>query len=240
MRPILLSLLLTAPLFADVTGWLDWRGPVQTGASLEKGLPTELDPAKPLWVYEVQGAGTPVIADGLLYAYGYYGEKGEGTQEALICLDAVTGEKKWEERFSDYISDTVYNRYAIGAPTVDAETGNVYLQTANGRCVGFTRDGKKLWEISLIEDYGRLTFPRTGAPPAPPRTASTPLTSSPANSSGPPLPASCRLTRPSACRSSASWKATMSSTPAPAAAMSSASMPTSAPRSGASTFPKAA
>lgn len=166
MRPILLSLLLTAPLFADVTGWLDWRGPVQTGASLEKGLPTQLDPAKPLWVYEVQGAGTPVIADGLLYAYGYYGEKGEGTQEALICLDAVTGEKKWEERFSDYISDTVYNRYAIGAPTVDAETGNVYLQTANGRCVGFTRDGKKLWEISLIEDYGRLTFPngRTGAP----------------------------------------------------------------------------
>ena len=72
MRPILLSLLLTAPLFADVTGWLDWRGPVQTGASLEKGLPTELDPAKPLWVYEVQGAGTPVIADGLLYAYGQF------------------------------------------------------------------------------------------------------------------------------------------------------------------------
>ena len=166
MRPLLLSLLLATPLLADVTGWIDWRGPLQTGASLEKNLPDHLDPDKPLWIYEVQGAGTPVIADGLLYAYGYYGEKGEETQEALLCLDAVTGEKKWEVRYSDYISDTVYNRYAIGAPTVDAETGNVYLQTANGRCVGYTRDGKKLWEISLIEDYGRLTFPngRTGAP----------------------------------------------------------------------------
>jgi outer membrane protein assembly factor BamB len=166
MRPLLLTILLTAPSIAEVTGWLDWRGPIQAGASLEKGLPEKLDPANPLWSYPIQGAGTPVIADGLLYAFGFYGEKGEETQEALLCLDAITGEKKWEARFSDYISDVVYNRYGVGAPTIDPATGNVYLQTSNGRCVGFTRDGKKLWEISLMEDYGRLTFPngRTGAP----------------------------------------------------------------------------
>jgi outer membrane protein assembly factor BamB len=166
MRPLLLSVLLIAPVAADVTGWLDWRGPIQTGASLEKGLPDKLDPAKPLWSYEIHGAGTPVIADGLLYAFGFYGEKGEETQEALLCLDAITGEKKWEARFSDYISDVVYNRYGVGAPTIDPATGNVYLQTSNGRCVGFTREGKKLWEISLMEDFGRLTFPngRTGGP----------------------------------------------------------------------------
>lgn len=166
MRSILFSILLTAPAFAGVTGWLDWRGPLQTGVSLEKGLPQKLDPAKALWTYDIHGAGTPVIADGLLYAFGFYGEKGEATQEALLCLDAVTGAKKWEARFSDYISDVVYNRYGIGAPTIDPATGNVYLQTSNGRCVGFTREGKQLWEISLMEDFGRLTFPngRTGAP----------------------------------------------------------------------------
>lgn len=166
MRPLVLSLLLTAPVLADVTGWLNWRGPIQTGASLEAGLPDQLDAAKPLWTYDIQGAGTPVIADGLLYAFGYYGEKGEETQEALLCLDAATGEKKWQALFSDYISDVVYNRYGIGAPSVDPATGNVYLQTSNGRCVAFSRDGKPLWEISLMEDFGRLTFPngRTGAP----------------------------------------------------------------------------
>jgi len=166
MRPALLFILLAAPSFADVTGWLDWRGPLQNGTSLEKGLPGKLDPTKALWTYEIHGAGTPVIADGLLYAFGFYGEKGEATQESLLCLDAVTGKKKWEARFSDYISDVVYNRYAVGAPTIDPVTGNVYLQTSNGRCVGFTREGKQLWEISLMEDFGRLTFPngRTGAP----------------------------------------------------------------------------
>lgn len=166
MRPILFSVLLAVPTSADVTGWLNWRGPLQTGISLEKELPENLDPEKPLWTYAIHGAGTPVIADGLLYAFGFYGEKGEETQEALLCLDAVTGEKKWEARFSDYISDVVYNRYGVGAPAIDPATGNVYLQTSNGRCVSFTRDGKQLWEISLMEDFGRLTFPngRTGAP----------------------------------------------------------------------------
>ncbi|WP_193211718.1 PQQ-binding-like beta-propeller repeat protein [Luteolibacter marinus] len=166
MRPLLLTLLLTLPSFGDVSGWLNWRGPLHSGVSLEEDLPGKLDPSAPLWTFDVHGAGTPVIADGLLYAFGYYGETGEATQESLTCLDAVTGELKWEARFSDYISDVVYNRYAIGAPIVDPATGNVYLQTSNGRCVGYTRDGKQLWEISLMEDYGRLTFPngRSGSP----------------------------------------------------------------------------
>ncbi|MEP4078043.1 PQQ-binding-like beta-propeller repeat protein [Haloferula sp.] len=169
MKPLLTLAAITTfalPVSAETTGWLDWRGPLQTGASLEKGLPSDLKIGNELWTYEVQGAGTPTIADGRLYAFGFYGEKGEDTQEALLCLDAVTGKMIWEKRFSDYISDVVYNRYAVGAPTIDPETGNVYLQLSNGRCVAFTRDGEPLWEISLMEEFGRLTFPngRSGAP----------------------------------------------------------------------------
>ncbi|NNM28465.1 MAG: PQQ-binding-like beta-propeller repeat protein, partial [Akkermansiaceae bacterium] len=68
--------------------------------------------------------------------------------------------------FSDYISDVVYNRYGVGAPIVDPSTGHVYLQGSNGRCMAFTGDGKKLWELSLVEELARLTFPngRTGSP----------------------------------------------------------------------------
>ncbi len=166
MRPLLLTLLLTAPLFADVTGWLNWRGPLHTGVSLETGLPEKCEPGTELWTSDVKGAGTPVIADGKLYAFGFYGDEGEDVQEALLCLNAVTGEKLWEARFSDYLSDIIYSRYAVGAPTVDPETGNVYLQLSNGHSVAYTGDGKLLWERSLMEDFGRLTFPngRTGAP----------------------------------------------------------------------------
>ncbi|MES2923864.1 MAG: PQQ-binding-like beta-propeller repeat protein [Verrucomicrobiota bacterium] len=166
MRPLLLSILLTASLHADVTGWLNWRGPLDTGASLESKLPEKCEPGTELWTYDLHGAGTPVIANGKLYAFGFYGDKGEDVREALVCLDAVTGKKLWEARFSDYLSDVVYSRYGIGAPAVDPVTGNVYLQLSNGLSVAYTGDGKLLWEHSLMEDYGRLTFPngRTGAP----------------------------------------------------------------------------
>jgi outer membrane protein assembly factor BamB len=166
MRPLILTLLLATPSFAEVTGWLNWRGPLQTGASLESGLPEKCEPGSELWTYNVKGAGTPVIADGKLYAFGFYGDAGEDVREALLCLDAITGAKLWEVRFSDYLSDVIYSRYGIGAPTVDPATGNVYLQLSNGHSVAYSGDGKLLWERSLMEDFGRLTFPngRTGAP----------------------------------------------------------------------------
>ncbi|MEO7414651.1 MAG: PQQ-binding-like beta-propeller repeat protein, partial [Opitutaceae bacterium] len=55
--------------------------------------------------------------------------------------------------------------YAIGAPVVDAETGNVYVESTWGQLMAFNRDGKLLWEHSMVEEFGRLTFPngRTGA-----------------------------------------------------------------------------
>jgi outer membrane protein assembly factor BamB len=48
---------------------------------------------------------------------------------------------------------------------VDAETGNVFLESTCGVIMAFSRDGKKLWERSMMEEYGRLTFPngRTGS-----------------------------------------------------------------------------
>lgn len=171
-RPFAFSFLAAASLAtADVAGWLNWRGPNQNGTSDETALPDSWKPgsSSQLWKYDLNGAGAPVIANGRLYVFGY-GQYGDDTmqdvQETLLCLNANTGEKIWEKRFSDYISDVVYNRYGIGSPVIDPKTGNVYLQTSNGRCVAFTPDGEPLWEVSLIENLARLTFPngRTGSP----------------------------------------------------------------------------
>lgn len=165
------ALLISGTAFAEpAEGWLSWRGPNQNGTSNETGLPDKWEPGaeNQLWKYGLNGAGAPVIANGKLYAFGY-GQEGddtaEGVQEILLCLDANTGEKLWEKRYSDYISDVVYNRYGIGSPIVDAETGNIYLQMSNGRCVAVTPEGKDIWEISLMEELARLTFPngRTGS-----------------------------------------------------------------------------
>lgn len=149
----------------ETTNWFSWRGPNQNGVSLEHfdGPATVLE--KPLWTREVKGRGTPVVVDGRMFSFGYRG-KGSEVVELISALDPMTGELIWEHEIKDYISDTVYNRYSIGAPTVDPETRNVYLCTTHGHFLCLSFDGEVLWEHSLMERFGRLTFPngRAGCP----------------------------------------------------------------------------
>ena len=107
----------------------------------------------------------PVVASGRVYTLGYDGQ-GPDLQEILVCLDEATGRKIWEHRFSDFLSDSIYGRYAIGSPTIDPETGNVYCLTTPGLLCCFSPDGELRWQHSMLSEYGRLTFPngRTGAP----------------------------------------------------------------------------
>ncbi len=148
-----------------VQGWLEWRGPFQNGVSPETQLPSSVDAKKPLWVVDFPGQSAPVIANGRLYINGYQGE-GPDLQEAVTCFDAETGKQLWVHRFNDFLSDTIYLRYATSSPAVDAETGNVYVQSTQGLFSCFTRDGQLLWQHSLMEEFGRLTFPnsRTASP----------------------------------------------------------------------------
>ena len=147
--------------------WLFWRGSDGSGVSKQTNLPDilSLDDESLLWSHEIQGGGVPVIAGGRAYQFGYYGVE-EELEEALVCFDAASGEVLWERTHSDFISDIVYNRYGVGAASVDPATGNVYFQTSPGLLIGYDSDGNKLWERSLMEELARLTFPngRTGGP----------------------------------------------------------------------------
>ena len=150
-----------------VRGWLDWRGPLQSGVSLETGLidAIEVGGEGHLWSYELHGRGTPVVADGRVYTLGYEGE-GEDLHEVLVCLDERTGELLWEDRWRDFLSDVIYDRYSIGSPTVDPETGDLFVQETSGVLKCYSPDGEQRWALSMMEELGRLTFPngRTGAP----------------------------------------------------------------------------
>ncbi len=152
----------------DQSNLFDWRGPFQTGVSPETYEGWAFEGEKSLkWTYDVSSRGCPVVVDGRLYSFGYNGtEEGPEQRIVLSCLDADKGTKIWEHRMNDFISDTVYSRYGTGSPKVDQETRNVYLLTSTGLFSCFDKDGKLLWRHSLMESYGRLTFPngRTGAP----------------------------------------------------------------------------
>lgn len=150
---------------AAVSGWLSWRGPLATSVSLETNLPVKLDGLKPLWTADFPGQSTPVIAGNRLYINGYLGDDAS-LQETVRCYDAGTGRLLWEHRESDFLSDTIYLRYSTSSPTIDPETGNVYVQFTQGIFAAFTAEGELLWKHSMMEEFGRLTFPnsRTGSP----------------------------------------------------------------------------
>ncbi len=170
IRRAAVSLTLSAALISGaraepVRGWLNWRGPEQTGMSRETGLPDKVDAKHPLWLADFPGQSTPVIANGRLYIMGYLGE-GPDLQEGVACFNAETGQKLWQQLYNDFLSDTVYLRYATATPAIDPETGNVFSQGTQGILAAFTPDGKLLWKRSLMEEFGRLTFPnaRTASP----------------------------------------------------------------------------
>ncbi len=152
---------------AAVEGWLNWRGPRQAGVSNESGLPdhVELDGKNYRWTFDLAGRGTPVVAGDRVYAFGYEGE-GPDLVEVLVSIDAASGKEVWRLEFGDFLSDIIYKRYSIGSPTVDADTGNIYLMTSPGIFVAVDQAGNILWQHSMMESFGRLTFPngRTGAP----------------------------------------------------------------------------
>jgi len=145
--------------------WISWRGPLQTGVSLEDYTDGAKFNPVPEWEKEMAGGGTPLIFNGQVYSWGYRGA-GSDLEEVLTCYDEESGDTVWEYAHRDFISDTIYNRYSIGAPAIDPETGNVYLATTYGLVVCLDKDGKELWQHSMIERFGRLTFPngRAGAP----------------------------------------------------------------------------
>ena len=152
---------------APAKGWLGWRGPQQNGSSLETGLPAlvQVGGKSQLWTSEFPGQAAPVIADGKLYAMGYLGD-GADLQEGVGCFDAETGKKLWQQLYNDFLSDTIYLRYATSSPAIDAETGNVYMQGTQGMLGCFSAAGKLLWQHEMMEEFGRLTFPngRTASP----------------------------------------------------------------------------
>jgi outer membrane protein assembly factor BamB len=149
---------------AAVTGWTNWRGPHQAGRTDATDLPKSIKAADALWTHDIAGRGHAVIAAGRVYTWGYRGKDAD-LQEVLLCLNEVDGKTIWEHGYNDYLSDTVYSRYTVGAPTIDPATGWIYLMTTNGGVKCFNADGKIQWEYSLMERFGRLTFPngRTGA-----------------------------------------------------------------------------
>jgi outer membrane protein assembly factor BamB len=149
-----------APLQA--ADWPDWRGPNLDRHYEGPPLVTSFDPedgTNVLWKNdEAGGISTPVIMGGRLFTLVRHKPGTKEEAEKVLCLDAVTGKKLWENVFNVYLSDVPAERVGWSAVATDPETGTVF---AHGVCGVFTAidaaTGATKWQRSLHEEFGFLS-----------------------------------------------------------------------------------
>jgi len=162
------SMVLVATIFALVAGpavaadWPDWRGPRQDRHYDGPPLATSFDPeagTNVLWKNdEAGGISTPVIMGGKLFTLVRHKPGTTEEAEKVLCLDAATGKKLWENVFNVYLSDVPAERVGWSAVVADPDTNTVF---AHGVCGVFTAidaaTGKTKWQRSLHEEFGFLS-----------------------------------------------------------------------------------
>ncbi|MFN0105681.1 MAG: PQQ-binding-like beta-propeller repeat protein [Bryobacteraceae bacterium] len=143
------------PLLAD---WVDWRGPNRDGRSPEKNLPASWSPAGEnlAWKAPIGARSAPVVHGDHVYILTTAGG-GKTLQERLVCLNTDTGKQLWEQKINLWLSDVPPHRASWSSPAVDPVTGYVYVFSVHGMLTAFSRDGKKMWERSLVEDFALVT-----------------------------------------------------------------------------------
>lgn len=152
-----------SPSAAGEYDWPNWRGPMQDGISLETGLVDEWDLEKGeegnvLWRNEeLGGRSTPIVMGDKLYAIVRADPGTDIEGEKVICVNAATGEKIWENKFNIFLCDVPDTRVGWSSCVADPATGRIY---ALGVCDLFQcldgETGETIWSHSLSEEYGAL------------------------------------------------------------------------------------
>ncbi|MFN3649591.1 MAG: PQQ-binding-like beta-propeller repeat protein [Armatimonadota bacterium] len=160
LRPWAPLLALLLPLAGSAADWPHWRGEQRTGVTSEpSGWANGQWAVKtPAWSASVgRGSTSPLVVGDRLYTLGWH-----GGQDRLVCLNAATGEKLWEQGYPA----PEYGRHAVGdqffysgvsaTPEYDPQTGFLYTLGVDGalHCWNTRENGKAVWKLNLYDTYG--------------------------------------------------------------------------------------
>ena len=142
--------------------WPRFLGPAGDGKSAEGPVTWPAAGPPVLWHHEVgEGYSMPSVADGRLFLFDRLGDRAR-----LTCLDARTGEERWQSTYETAYED--YYGYSVGPramPLVDGE--RVYSFGVEGRLRAHrVSDGKLLWDVDTAARFGVVqNFFGVGASP---------------------------------------------------------------------------
>lgn len=140
--------------------WPYWRGPSMNSTSHETGIVDRWSPDENvLWMnQDAGGRSTPIVMKGRVYVLTRDQAETPKEGEKVLCLDAKTGEKLWENRFNVYLSDVPDTRVGWSSVVGDPETDRVYALGVCGyfQCLD-AKTGETIWSRSMFEEYGLLS-----------------------------------------------------------------------------------
>jgi outer membrane protein assembly factor BamB len=134
--------------------WPEARGPNRDGISKETGLPEKwaLNGQNFLWRVPYGGRSAPIVMGNRVYVQNPSG-RGPDLQERVMALDADTGKVVWEYKFNIFQSDVPPHRVGWASPAADPETGNIYVMGVGATVIALNKDGKRLWDRSIGEEF---------------------------------------------------------------------------------------
>jgi len=148
----------------DPLDWPNWRGPEQNSISRETGLIDSWDyndkeNGNVLWKNtELAGISSPIVLGGKLYTIVRDQPDTPLELEKVVCVDAVTGKKIWENKFYVFLSDVPGERVGWSSCVADPKTGRIYALGVCGYFQCLDGDtGQTIWSRSLSEEFGLLS-----------------------------------------------------------------------------------
>ncbi|MEM9827377.1 MAG: PQQ-binding-like beta-propeller repeat protein [Planctomycetota bacterium] len=143
---------------AEQAAWSEFRGPNRDGVLPGVRLLSDWDAHPPMEIWRRRlgpGWGSFSVAAGRLFT-----QEQRGDNEAVICLDAETGNTIWEYEYLGRFEESIAGAGPRATPTIGSNT--VYCQGASGVVVALDAiTGKEIWSVKF-QDLAQREAPTWG------------------------------------------------------------------------------
>jgi outer membrane protein assembly factor BamB len=182
LAPCVLMFLSFAPPLG-AADWPRWRGPLGTGVSPEKDLPSRWGPGDVLWKARLGGAGvsSPVVWGERIFVTSQHGQAalkpgnhprlnreaepgaekplgaaGDGGVTFVVeAFHRQDGRRLWEYRLpAQGAAQPVHAKHNLASPSPVTDGERVYAWFGTGQLVALTADGKPVWQRHLGQEHG--------------------------------------------------------------------------------------